>query len=339
MELPPAHIPVLAERVIELLDPQPGEVYVDATAGLGGHAATIAARVGSTGTVVLNDLDAGNLERAAARVRGEADWEVESDGRRDAAPTGEFKGRLVTIHGSFAALPRRMEAEGLRADVVLADLGFASNQVDDPARGLSFREDGPLDMRLDQSHGMTAAEVVNETPERELADLIYQLGEERASRRIASAIVTRRRERRFERTADLAEVVRRAAGPAPKGRKRIDQATRTFQAIRIAVNGELDALETFLSEVERGARRAVEGGSWLSPGARVGVISFHSLEDRPVKRAFQALAEAGLAERVTRKPAVADEDESGANPRSRSAKFRVVRISPQELGSWTEESR
>lgn len=303
------HIPVLARQVIELLEPRAGDVYVDATAGLGGHAAMVAGLIGPSGMVVLNDLDAGNLERAGAALRASG-----------------FQGVLHTIHGSFADLPKTLEEMGLRADVVLADLGFASNQVDDPERGLTFRGDGPLDMRLDRSRGMTAAEMVNEFDEGELADLIYQFGEERASRRIANAIVRRRKERPFETTGDLAEVVRRAAGPPPKGRKRIDRATRTFQAIRIAVNGELDALETLLVQIERGARDAAGRETWLRPGARVGVISFHSLEDRPVKRAFVAMASEGLAERVTRKPAIADEAEESENPRSRSAKFRVIKV-------------
>ncbi len=327
------HIPVLPAQVVELLEPRAGEVYADATAGLGGHAALIADRLGPSGTVVLNDLDAGNLERAEARLRGIG------DGRRDAAPTGKFEGRIVAIHGSFADLPRALEDRGIAADMVLADLGFASNQVDDPERGLTFREDGPLDMRLDRSRGMTAAELVNEMDERELADLIYQFGEERASRRIAGAIVRRRKEHRFEGTADLAAVVRKAAGPPPKGRRRIDQATRTFQALRIAVNGELEALDAFLLYVERAAKQpAAQDASracWLAPGARVGVIGFHSLEDRPVKRAFVALSSEGLAQRITRKPAVADEAEQESNPRSRSAKFRVVKV----LRETGDESR
>ena len=307
------HIPVLPAQVVELLHPQAGDVYVDATAGLGGHAALVAEKIGPSGTVVLNDLDAGNLVRASLNLRESG-----------------FAGRVETMHGSFADLPRRLEDLGIAADMVLADLGFASNQVDDPARGLTFREDGPLDMRLDRSRGVTAAELVNEMEERELADLIYQFGEERASRRIAGAIVRRRKEQRFESTADLAAVVRKAAGPPPKGRRRIDQATRTFQALRIAVNGELDALEAFLIAVERAAKlpasQADSKSCWLAPGARVGVIGFHSLEDRPVKQAFVALSGEGLAERITRKPAVADEAEQERNPRSRSAKFRVVKV-------------
>lgn len=307
------HIPVLIEPVLELLAPKAGEVYVDGTAGLGGHASRFAHSVGEGGTVVLCDLDASNLAQAAARVRSESDC------------------RVVTHHGSFTDLPRVMEDAGLQADMVLADLGFASNQVDDPSRGLSFREKGPLDMRLDTSRGVPAAAFVNSMSEEELADLIFQYGEERASRRIARAIVERRKERPFQITTDLADVVRASAGPAPKGRKRIDRATRTFQALRIAVNGELEAVDALLSHVRSAAARVGRGEeAWLSPGARVGIIAFHSLEDRPVKRAFQEIEQAGDGRRLTRKPVVADEAESALNPRSRSAKFRVLQLLDQK---------
>ncbi|MFI4873621.1 MAG: 16S rRNA (cytosine(1402)-N(4))-methyltransferase RsmH [Phycisphaerales bacterium JB061] len=304
-----SHIPVLMEQILTLLDPKPGEVYADGTAGLGGHAAAVAERLGPEGVVVLNDLDASNLAKAAEFVRAKSDC------------------RVIEIHGSFANLPRKLEAEGLRADLMLADLGFASNQVDDPARGLTFRDDGPLDMRLDQTGEVTAAELVNGLPETDLANVIYQYGEERMSRRIAKAIVTRRKEQRFETTGDLADVVRRSAGPPPKGRKRIDRATRTFQALRIAVNGEIESLESLLEQVRSASNRVAFGGdSWLSRGARVGVISFHSLEDRPVKRAFQEIEQAGDGRRLTRKPAIADEAEISGNPRSRSAKLRVLQL-------------
>ncbi len=302
------HMPVLLDEVLELLGPGAGDRYADLTAGLGGHASAVAGRVGRDGLVVLNDLDGGNLERASARVSAEHTG-VEVRSRR----------------GSFAELPFDPAFEGVSFDCVLADLGFASNQVDDPGRGLSFREDGPLDMRLDPEGPVTAAELVNETPEAELADLIYRYGEERASRRVASAIVRRRRERRFERTQDLADVVRKAVPGA--GRQRIDGATRTFQALRIAVNGELEMLESLLLSVETGARAAAEGRpGWLAPGARVALISFHSLEDRPIKRAFQAMEQAGLGERLTRKPVVAGVAESEANRRARSAKLRGFRV-------------
>ncbi|HED53310.1 MAG TPA: 16S rRNA (cytosine(1402)-N(4))-methyltransferase, partial [Phycisphaerales bacterium] len=234
---------------------------------------------------------------------------------------------VVPIHGSFAELPRILESRGIQADMVLADLGFSSNQVEDPDRGFSFRVDGPLDMRLDPNSQLTVAAMINELSEGELADVIFQYGEVRASRRIARAIVARRRERAFERTGDLADVVRRAAGPPPKGRRRIDRATRTFQALRIAVNGELEALDAFLHAVSQGARAAVEGRpGWLGLGSRVGVISFHSLEDRPVKRALAAIEAAGHGRRLTRKPIVAGECEQRANARSRSAKLRGLEV-------------
>ncbi|MGP1272003.1 MAG: 16S rRNA (cytosine(1402)-N(4))-methyltransferase RsmH [Phycisphaerales bacterium] len=312
-----SHIPVLLDEVLSLLSPTTGETVVDLTAGLGGHAGAMARAVGATGRVLLCDLDAENLRAASARVAG-------------------LGVPVVAVHGSFASMPGRLTAEGIVSDVVLADLGFASNQVDDPQRGLSFRQDGPLDMRLDRSSGVTAAAIVNETAERELADLIYRYGEERASRRVASAIVRRRGERPFERTGDLAEVVRRSVPGG--GRQRIDPATRTFQALRIAVNGELEALEGLLAEIERGARGVMAGGpSWLRDGSRVGVISFHSLEDRPVKRAMLAWEQAGLGRRLTRKPAVASESESASNPRARSAKFRVFVVDPWASDGGTGE--
>jgi 16S rRNA (cytosine1402-N4)-methyltransferase len=304
------HTPVLLEEVLTLLAPAVGQTYVDATAGLGGHAAGIAALLGRDGVVVLNDLDPGNLERAVAAVRASAGAE---------GPT------LHAVRGSFAGLDAQLAASGLAADLLLADLGFSSNQVDDPARGLSFRHEGPLDMRLDPQGPMTAAELVNTLPEGELADVIYRFGEERGSRRVAAAIVGRRRERPFERTEDLAEVVRRAV---PGGRRPgFDPATRTFQALRIAVNGEIDALEGLLAAIERAAQGARSGRvTWLRPGARVGIISFHSLEDRPVKRAMLAWEQAGLGERAVRKPVEAGPDEQMTNRRSRSAKLRVFRL-------------
>jgi len=259
--------------------------------------------------VVLNDLDASNLARAGELVRSKSGC------------------RVIEVHGSFADLPRRLVDEKLQIDMLLADLGFASNQVDDPSRGLTFRGDGPLDMRLDQSGDVTAGELVNGLLEVELADLIYQYGEERMSRRIARAIVTRRKERKFETTGDLADVVRRSAGPPPKGRKRIDRATRTFQALRIAVNGEIESLDSLLEQVRSASSKAATGAeSWLRQGARVGVIAFHSLEDRPVKRMFQGIEQAGDGRRLTRKPAIADEAEISENPRSRSAKLRVLQV-------------
>jgi len=304
------HMPVLASETLELLDPQAGETALDCTAGLGGHAALLAERVGASGRMILNDLDPWHLERAAARVRAAADAAVE------------------TLRGNFAEAPRKLAERGWSADVVLADLGFASSQVEDPERGLSFRLDGPLDMRLDPQGPLTAAELVNTGSEEELAEIIRDFGEERMARRVARKIVASRAERPIETTGRLASIVRSAVHSRP-GQSRIDPATRTFQALRIAVNDELGSLTSLLESVRRTASVAATGGGegdWLAPGARIGVISFHSLEDRLVKRAFVDLVERELAEGVTRKPVTASEEEQRRNPRARSAKLRVIRL-------------
>ena len=311
----PGHVPVLPEEVLAALDPQPGETFADCTAGLGGHAALIAQRLGPTGRVVLNDLDPANLARAGARIR-------------EVLPPD----RVVEILGNFADLPRTLQAQGLQANLVLADLGFASTQVDDPARGLSFRREGPLDMRLGPGLPQTAADLVATLPERELADVIWRFGEEKHARAVARKVVAARQESPIQTTRQLAEIVRsaipRPRGPAPT----IDPATRTFQALRIAVNDELGSLDSWLASVVRAASRPSEDG-WLAAGARVAVIAFHSLEDRPVKRAFADLAQRGLAEPLFRGVVQASEAEQAANPRSRSAKLRAVRLISPEGGS------
>lgn len=306
----PRHVPVLMEEVLRILAPRPGETYLDCTAGLGGHAAAIAAAVGPAGTIVLNDADPSNLARAAERVRAAS----------SPAPA------VVTFHGNFADAPRRMAEAGLAADMVLADLGFSSNQVEDAQRGMSFSRDGPLDMRLDPTSPVTAAELVASLPEPELAQIIRDFGEDRDAARIARKLVEARRAAPITTTGRLADIVRQASGRRPS-RDSIDPATRTFQALRIAVNDELGSLQSLLSAVERGAAKAKGSeGSWVRAGARVAMISFHSLEDRPVKRAFADLVSRGLAAELTRKPVVADEAEASRNPRSRSAKLRAVRI-------------
>lgn len=305
------HIPVLLAQCVQLLDPKAGEVVVDCTAGLGGHAAALAARLGggaSPGTVVLFDLDPGNLERATARVRE--------------AASGV---RVIAHHGSFADVGRVLAGVegGLRADVVLADLGFASVQMDDAARGFSFMREGPLDMRLNPKAPVTAAELVNTLSAPELMEILRDLGEEPAARVIAQKIVQARQAMPISTTAQLASVIRSVVPRRPG--MTIDPATKTFQALRIAVNDELGHLDRLLDAVARGARAASQG-SWLSVGARVGIISFHSLEDRRVKQACASMVEQGLAEHVTRKPVTPEDLEVGENPRSRSAKLRVIRI-------------
>lgn len=306
------HIPVLPEQVVKVLDPAPGQVYVDCTAGLGGHAALIAQKLGPEGVIVLNDLDQGNLDRAKDRV---------SKALRPDAPASAS---VHAIRGNFAELPAKLAGLGLTADMVLADLGFASTQVDDPERGLSFRFSGPLDMRLDQSAPITAAELVNTLPERELAGIIARYGEEKSARRIASKLVAARALEPITTTDQLAEIVRSAV-PGPRGS--INPATKTFQALRIAVNDELGSLESLLRVIGFAIKKTHEGEpGWIASGARVAFISFHSLEDRPVKQAFAQWSKAGWVEQRTRKPIEADEAETGANPRARSAKLRGGRV-------------
>lgn len=312
--VPPApslgHIPVLIEAVSAALTPAPNETFVDCTAGLGGHAAVIGATLGSGGMVILNDADPGNLTRAEAHVRTAI----------TPAP------RIRRFHGNFADIPRRLLETDLAADLVLADLGFASSQMDDASRGLSFSRDGPLDMRFDPSSPVTAAELVASLPEAELARLIFEFGEDREARRIARKLVDSRSLAPIQTTGQLADIVRSAVGRRP-GHDAIDPATRTFQALRIAVNDELGSLGALLAAIERGASDlAAEKKSWLRPGARVAIITFHSLEDRPVKRAFAGLVRSGLATHATPKPVEATDAELSRNPRSRSAKLRALRL-------------
>ncbi len=279
-------MPVLAAETLRLLDPKPGETWVDATTGGGGHSRLIAERIGPTGRLFCFDQDPTTLAGAMARLAG-----------FPATP----------VHANFDQLRDVLGNLGVtKVDGVLADLGFSSEQLDDPARGLSFRADGPLDMRLDPTAGQTAADLVNTLSEGALADLIFEYGEERKSRWVAKRVVARRDAKPFETTADLAAVVRSCV---PRS-GHLDPATRTFQALRIAVNDELGALERLLATLP----------AILNPGGRAGVISFHSLEDRRVKVAFKA----EVWKALTKKPVEADDAEAARNPRSRSAKLRVA---------------
>ena len=302
----PGHIPVLLNEVLSLLDldeAQPGVVFLDCTLGRGGHASHIIPRIGPGGIYVGLDLDGGNLAYAGERLKPIAE---------------QHDVTLHLVNETFAGARNVLESLGIASvDRVLADLGFASNQVDDPERGLSFKHNGPLDMRLDPNGPTTAADLVNRMSEKELADVIYLYGEERLSRRIARKIVQRRADTPISTTLELAEVCRHAYGP--KGSKRIDPATRTFQALRIAVNGELDALEALLNRLP----------GLMSDDGLCGIISFHSLEDRLVKRAMLEADQAGVMKRVTRKPVTATDQEQQNNTRSRSAKLRVARKAKQ----------
>jgi 16S rRNA (cytosine1402-N4)-methyltransferase len=298
-----SHEPVLVEEILFWLQCKPGGVYVDCTLGYAGLAARLLDRTAPDGILVGIDRDAAALAESRMRLR-------------------EVAHRVHFRHGNFCDLKALIIGSGVsRVDGVIFDLGVSSPQLDRAERGFSFREDGPLDMRMDQREGRTAADLVRDLPETELADLIYQLGEERYSRRIARAIVQARMQGVIATTWQLAAVVERAV-PASYRHGRIHCATRTFQALRIAVNRELDVLEPAL-------RDAVD---ILAPGGRVCAVSFHSLEDRIVKHTFRALANGPEAsvKVLTKKPVIASENERNRNPRSRSAKLRVVeRISKE----------
>ncbi|QHN04458.1 16S rRNA (cytosine(1402)-N(4))-methyltransferase RsmH [Granulicella sp. WH15] len=291
----PQHVPVLFEEVLEYLNVRPGGTYADATLGLAGHTSGIARRLGAAGRMICFDRDPEAMEKAKARM-AEVAAELGSE-----MPTVEYQPR------AFSEAHEAIEPGSL--DGLLADFGVSSLQLDEAHRGFSFRSEGPLDMRMDTRSGETAGQVVNQEDENELADLIYEFGEERRSRRIARAIV---RARPIETTAELARVIS-AAAPSMKGDK-IHPATRTFQALRIRVNDELGEIRSLLESA----------GSLLKPGGRLVLISFHSLEDRLVKDSFKASKDAGVFEVLTKKPVVATEQEMLRNPRSRSAKLRAA---------------
>jgi 16S rRNA (cytosine1402-N4)-methyltransferase len=291
----PQHVPVLLEEVLEYLNVRPGGVVVDATLGLAGHSSEIAKRLGGKGKLIGFDRDPEAMEKAKAKL------EVLR------AELGDEMPELVFEPRAFSEASSLIEPGSL--DGLLADFGVSSLQLDEAHRGFSFRTDGPLDMRMDTRSGETAEQVVNQEDENELADLIYEFGEERRSRRIARAIV---RARPITTTAELARIVS-AEAPPMKGEK-IHPATRTFQALRIRVNNELGEIQSLLKSA----------GSLLKPGGRLVLISFHSLEDRLVKDAFKAAKDAKVFEVLTKKPVVAAEQEQMRNPRSRSAKMRAA---------------
>jgi 16S rRNA (cytosine1402-N4)-methyltransferase len=291
----PQHVPVLLEEVLDYLNVRPGGVVVDATLGLAGHSSEIAKRLGGKGKLIGFDRDPEAMEKAKARL------EVLRAELGDEMPEVVFEPR------AFSEASSLIEPGSL--DGLLADFGVSSLQLDEAHRGFSFRTDGPLDMRMDTRSGETAEQVVNQEDENELADLIYEFGEERRSRRIARAIV---RARPITTTAELARIVS-AEAPPMKGEK-IHPATRTFQALRIRVNNELGEIQSLLKSA----------GSLLKPGGRLVLISFHSLEDRLVKDAFKAAKDTKVFEVLTKKPVVAAEQEQMRNPRSRSAKMRAA---------------
>jgi len=291
----PRHVPVMPAEVLEYLAPAPGDIIVDATVGAGGHAQWLLARLKPLGRLIGIDCDPAMLELARRRLQG-----INATVAR------------TLVEANFDRLREILDDLGIDAvDAVLADLGVCSDQLDDPGRGLSFQQKGPLDMRFNPAVGEPARSFLLRLNERDLADLLYRYGEERFSRRIARKIVATRRQDPLETTQQLADLVRRCV-PRPKRRQQtIDPATRVFQALRIAVNDELGALDRFLAALPE----------CVKPGGRAVVISFHSLEDRPVKRAFR---DKSIWEALTPKPVQATEEELRNNPRARSAKLRAA---------------
>jgi 16S rRNA (cytosine1402-N4)-methyltransferase len=295
----------MVAEVLRLLEPGRGGLFVDCTVGFAGHTRAL--------------LDAG-----AERVLGfDRDPEALARAAESLAP---FRDRVELVHADFRELTARLDERGIAAvDGLLADLGVSSWQLDAPERGFSFRADGPLDMRMDTSQGATVADLLRDVREEELADLIYGYGEERFSRRIARAIVEARRVEPIVTTGRLAELVRRAV--PKRGYQRIDPATRTFQALRIWVNRELDGLDTFLRDATKRlrAKEDAEDAQEEATGGRMAIISFHSLEDRIVKHTLRGLdREQGLLTVLTKRPLEAGEEETARNPRARSAKLRAA---------------
>jgi 16S rRNA (cytosine1402-N4)-methyltransferase len=296
------HTPVLSQDVIRYLDVSEGGTYLDCTIGLAGHASQIASLLGPNGHLIGFDRDPKALELAGQRLQALAE------------KLGDRMPKVTLIGEAFSKAAEHIEPASL--DGLLADFGVSSMQLDEPERGFSFQTDGPLDMRQDTRQGVTAAQVVNEMDERDLANLIYEYGEERRSWRIARAIV---RARPVTTTGQLARIV---AGSAPTMKQeRIHPATRTFQALRIHVNRELDEIRQLLEA----APHLLKSGLLKSPG-RLVVISFHSLEDRIAKDVLREQAAKGIWTVLTRKPVVADEEETDRNPRARSAKLRAAEM-------------
>ena len=291
------HQTVLRAEAVELLSPATRQILVDCTIGEGGHAEALLSAAPQQAVLIGLDVDEANLRACKQRLSA-------------------FGRRVRLFQANFRDLDAVLAEAGVgAADAIIADLGVSSGQLDDPSRGLSFLEDGPLDMRLGRQGESTARDMVNFLDQRSLADLIYRNSQERYSRRIAKAIVEARTSGRIERTRQLADIVSSAyPAAARRGRRGVHPATRTFLALRIAVNDELGCLDRLLELLPAA----------LSPGGRAGIISFHSLEDKRVKNAFAALQKAGSVRLLTKKPIAPGAEEMELNPRSRSAKLRVI---------------
>ena len=303
-----AHVSVMPGEVVEALDPSRGGVFVDATAGGAGHSAALLAAGGPELRLIACDRDPLAVRTAQSRL-------------------AQFGQRALCVHASFDQIPERLAALGItQVDGILADLGLSSQQLADAERGMSFRSSGPLDMRMDPTRGETALELIERLSQDELANVIYELGEERRSRRVARCIKQAFEAGELKDTLELRRAVVRAVGPRRLGG--VDPATRTFQALRIAVNGELDQLVSLLGVAK----------NLLAPGGIAAIISFHSLEDRLVKRAF---LDRSSWHRLNKKPVLAGETELAENPRARSAKLRAaMRVDAEAPSdpSWGEEA-
>jgi 16S rRNA (cytosine1402-N4)-methyltransferase len=297
MNLPSdGHEPVLLAEILQYLAPAPSQVFVDCTLGRAGHAMAIAQRLGSDGLFIGLDADPRNLEFAAARLKSSP------------CPTRLF-------HANFSQLAEVLSEVGRPAvNGILADLGISTNQLFDPAYGLSFDHPMPLDMRIDPQSGESAADVVNHWPESELARVLYEFAQERYSRRIARKIGEARQVSPIKTTDALAELIRSAIPRRPGPPLRIDPATRTFLALRMVVNREMENLDSLLKQAPAA----------LAPKGRLAIISFHSTEDRAVKQSFRSLEQTGVVTFITKKPLSPTPEEIAQNPRSRSAKVRVV---------------
>jgi 16S rRNA (cytosine1402-N4)-methyltransferase len=293
------HVPVLLSAVLEIFDPQPGQIVVDCTLGLGGHSAAILEQIAPNGRLIGIDFDPANIAIAKEKL-------------------AKIGGQFSLHHNNFAALPTILAEAGVdRADAVLADLGVASPQIDDPARGFSYRRPGPLDMRMDPTRGRPAAAVINQIPQRELETVLLEFGDETDAPQIAELVARRRKIRPITTTQELMAIVcqardftlKRAAGA------KLHPAARTFQALRILVNRELANLDRLLAVVP----------TCLKPGGMAAIISFHSGEDRRVKSAFRGGLRDGIYNEISSEPVLADKAEQKLNPRSRSAKLRWAR--------------
>ena len=314
------HIPVLLKESIEILDPKPGEFFIDGTIGNGGHAVKIFEIILPDGKLLGVDLDENNLKIAESKILTEIKNQK-----------SKIKNKLILVQGNYADLPeilKSLKAEklkSLKADGLIIDLGFSSNQIEASGRGFSFMKDEILDMRYDtfgelriqnsELRNLTAAEVVNSFREKDLADIFWEYGEERFSRQIADKIIEERKKKRILTTFELVEIIKKAI-PKSYEKGRIHPATRIFQALRIYVNNELGNLEIVLKNLDK----------ILKPKGRAVIISFHSLEDRMVKNYFRQMAKEGKAEILTKKPIISSAEEIKNNPRSRSAKMRAIKL-------------